>query len=145
MIFDVKRATKLLEDAGVCDTPAMVMTEDQQKEFLFKELIDSEYQNIPDDIYDELTAFPCNIQFEMKDVNFCIVDVGDVLNLFVSLRCADDWDQSMKIPVIDNDDDWYEVMEQCWEYSGDKDADTLIAELTAMGGTYSKQLESLVI
>jgi|SRR6056297_904260 len=153
MKFDTKQARELLNECGGSGpTMSMAVNSAKLDGLLIKELIEAPYQdwyNPPSDEIDEAVRdFPHNVEWDMEDVTFCIVDehgLGGEPVLYVSLRADPSWDQDMLMPELDDNPEWQTCMEQAWEYKGDKDIPTLIAELEAMGGVYDKNLEQYFV
>jgi hypothetical protein len=150
MIFDIARANELLNLCGTRNTPR----DEFNKEVLFKELYcihwHSDYNAPNDDIDEEVCDFINFVQFEMSDLNFALIEekddwVGPCIMLYVSLRCDPSYDQHMEVPYIDNSTEWCNSMEQAWEYSGEKDINTLRKEFEAQGAVWDEELLSYFV
>ena len=150
MLLDTKEANFLLNAVN----PDRVDPNEQDPEKLFVEfyrtLWDERITSHPDAdaLWDRYEALIDNLMYEMKDFNFAFMeDDGDgEISVFFELKCYTEYDQHVTIKELeDAGRDWYVSMECSYSYiGGKKDKATIRAELEAMGGTYSKELEDCV-
>jgi hypothetical protein len=160
MKLDINKANELLNKSGIARTNVAETDADT----LFKGMINARfrYDYAADlDIVDAIDELVNEVVFEMKDLDFCLVDESEfayndgdeeedentVITMYVSFRADGEWDQHMEIDGITTEnavDEWDVAAEQMYEYRGSKDIATLRKEFEALGATYSTELEGFV-
>jgi hypothetical protein len=161
MKLDIDKVNDLLNQSGI----ARNNVAETDADTLFNELINARFKdNYTDDedIDEALHDAMYDTVFEMKDLDFCLVDDSEfaynddgdeeedektVITLCVSYRADGSWDQHMEVAGVTTEeavDEWDVAAEQMYEYSGPKDIATLRKEFEALGATYSTELEGFV-
>ena len=136
--------------------PNRIVPHEQDPYKLFVEFYKSEWEEHveshpdADALWDRYEALTDNLLYEMKDFNFAFMsgeDFDDEIDVFFELKCYTEYDQHVTIKELEDAGRvWTVQMECCYAYrGGDKDKATIRAELEAMGGTYSRQLEMSVV
>lgn len=137
--MNVFEANRLLNVSGITRNN----TNEQDPYVLFAEFdslhSNDEFNPVDDAADEEIFEFPYTVEFELKDLNFCVFEESGEVNLTVSYRNDTSYDQSMIIS--DLPDYCNEVMEQEYEIATGITADTVIKDLEALGATYDKELE----
>jgi hypothetical protein len=160
MKLDINKANELLNKSGI----ARNNVAETDADTLFNELVYARFKdNYTDDedIDEELHDAMYDAVFEMKDLDFCLIDDSEFaynddgdeedentfITLHVSYRADGSWDQHMEVDGITTDnatDKWDTTSEQMYEYRGTKDIPTFRKEFEALGATYSTELEGFV-
>ena len=161
MKLDINKANELLNKSGI----ARANTTQPNENILFKEMINARfrYDCAADlDIVDAIDELVNEVVFEMKDLDFCLVDDSEfaynddgdeeedentVITLHVSFRMDGQYDQHIEIDGVSTEDavdEWDVAAEQMYEYRGTKDIATLRKEFEALGATYNTELEGFV-
>lgn len=152
MLLDPKEANSLLNAV----IPDRANPNEQDPYKLFVEFYKVEWEERANDnpdvdaLWDRYETLFDNLLYEMKDFNFAFMsddyaDEEGQIDVFFELKCYTEYDQHVTIKELeDAGREWYCSMECSYTYTGDKDKDTIRAELEAMGGTYSKVLEDCV-
>tara|TARA_R110000851_G_C12973754_1_gene555583 strand:- start:586 stop:1044 length:459 start_codon:yes stop_codon:yes gene_type:complete len=151
MKLDINKANELLNKSGI----ARANVAETDADTLFNELVYARFKdNYTDDedIDEELHDAMYAAVFEMKDLDFCLIDekdnwAGACITLCVGYRADRSWDQHMEVAGVTTDnatDKWETGSEQMYEYRGSKDIATFRKEFEALGATYSTELEGFV-
>jgi hypothetical protein len=151
MKLDINKANELLNKSGI----ARNNVAETDADTLFNELVYARFKdNYTDDedIDEELHDAMYAAVFEMKDLDFCLIDDKEhwyrpCIMLCVGYRADRSWDQHMEIAGVTTDnatDKWETGSEQMYEYRGPKDIPTFRKEFEALGATYSTELEGFV-
>jgi hypothetical protein len=150
MKIDINKANDLLNKSGIARNNVAEANTDK----LFKEMSRARFRDdytASADITDKIDDVVDAAVFEMKELDFCLVDEKEddntVITLHVSFRMDWEYDQCMEIDGITTEnaiDEWHEAAEQMYEYHGEKDIPTLRKEFEALDATYSTELEACV-
>jgi hypothetical protein len=161
MKLDMDNVNDLLNQSGI----ARNNVAETDVDTLFNELINAHFKdNYTDDedIDEELHDAMHDAVFEMKDLDFCLIENSEIayndeddeeedektgITMCVSYRADGSWDQHMEVAGVTTEDavdEWDAVCEQMYEYSGPKDIATLRKEFEVLGATYSTELEGFV-
>jgi hypothetical protein len=150
--LDIDKANELLNKSGIARSdPAQFNTS-----ILLKELDGARFRHDytgSDDLQEEIDDVVDAIIFEMKDLDFCLVDdkdhwAGECITLCVRVRHHGQYDQHIEIDGVttkDATDKWDTSCEQTYEYRGSKDIATFRAEFETLGATYSTELEGYMV